>query len=270
MSRRVLVVDAFTEVAFRGNPAGVVFLGGEDWPADEWLAQVAAELHHSETAFLRADATKPDEFGLRWFTPTVEVDLCGHATLASAHAIWTTTGPDRSSLRFDTRSGALLARPGPHDSIQLDFPAKVVTAVPPPVGLLAALGQPADADVYTNDMDLLVELPSVEDVIALNPDPAALRGVECRAVIVTAPAPAGADYDFASRVFAPRVGVDEDPVTGSAHCALGPFWSARLGRNALRAAQLSARGGRLDTEVDGDRVLLTGHAITVLDGTLNH
>jgi PhzF family phenazine biosynthesis protein len=257
---RVFVVDAFTDVAFSGNPAGVVVL---DAPADaRWMQQVAAEMKHAETAFVVLGDT--DEFPLRWFTPAVEVDLCGHATLATAAVLAQLGLP--APFRFATRSGVLRASGGGTD-ITLDFPAKPVRPRTAPDGLAAALG--ADpVGVYGNGMDLLVELETAETVRGLRPDIAALAEVECRGVIVTAAADGDADHDFVSRFFAPRVGVDEDPVTGSAHCALAPFWSARFGRDDLVGLQVSARTGRVHVRVAGERVELTGSAVVVLAGEL--
>ncbi len=260
---RAFVVDAFTSSAFAGNPAGVVL---PPEPVDAaWMQQVAAEFRHAETAFLLA---RPDgSYDLRWFTPLVEVDLCGHATLASAHVLASIGVP--GPITFHTRGGPLTATMD-GAAIVLDFPACPVTSVDEPDGLSAALGIEM-LGVYANGTDLLVEVADAARVAAVSPDFAALAAVECRGVIVTAPAAIGAaedDHDFVSRFFAPRVGVDEDPVTGSAHCALGPFWGARLGRDTLTGVQLSARGGRVGVELRGSRVLLRGSAVTVLDGEL--
>jgi PhzF family phenazine biosynthesis protein len=255
------VVDAFTDTAFAGNPAGVVLL---DAPADPlWMQQVAAELKHSETAFLLDRGES--RYDLRWFTPTAEVDLCGHATLASAHVL--ASGGARGPFRFDTRSGQLSADVDDDNAISLDFPAKTVHGAEAPAGLIEALGvEPVGS--YANDMDLLLEVAGVEAVAAARPDFAALGQVECRGVILTAAADADADHDFVSRFFAPRVGVDEDPVTGSAHCALAPFWGERLGRSSLVGVQLSPRGGRVLVEWLGERVTLVGRAVIVLSGHL--
>lgn len=264
---RAFVVDAFTDRPFRGNPAGVVLLDTDsDTAADaSWMQDVAAELRHSETAFLHP----PDDDGsrrLRWFTPATEVDLCGHATLASAHVLASLDGP--GTLVFDTRSGRLTAAVAGDGRITLDFPAKPAEPAEPIAGLAEALGAHIVATHRCRTDDVLVEVADPTTVAGLRPDIAAVAAVPCRGVIVTAAADAGADHDFVSRFFAPRVGVDEDPVTGSAHCALAPFWSARLGRDDLVGVQLSARGGRIDVGLRGDRVLLTGRAVTVLDGTL--
>jgi PhzF family phenazine biosynthesis protein len=258
---RAFVVDAFTDIAFAGNPAGVVLLDG---PADEaWMQAVAAELRHSETAFVRA---RPDgDYDLRWFTPTVEVDLCGHATLASTHVLATTGRLGR--FAFHTRSGVLTATVS-GGAIELDFPSQAVAPVPEPTRLVEALGV-SPLGVYGNGVDLLVEVSDADTVRTLAPDLEVLSTVECRGVIVTAAAAPDAEHDFVSRFFGPRVGVDEDPVTGSAHCALGPFWAERLGRTSLTGVQLSARGGRVAVDVRGERVLLVGAAVTVLGGELH-
>ncbi len=258
------VVDAFTDHAFSGNPAAVCVL---DRPGtDAWMQSVAAEMKHSETAFLHPDA---DGYALRWFTPSVEVTLCGHATLASAHTLWESgREPATRELRFSTASGTLVAS-NRSDRIELDFPAKVVAPVPAPDGFLAKLGI-ADADARTvarNDLDYLVEVADERSVLALTPDPGVLRSLPARGVIVTALA-SRPGADFVSRFFAPGAGVDEDPVTGSAHCALAPFWSARLGRTELVGYQASERGGTVRTRVAGDRVVLGGRAVTVLRGEL--
>lgn len=226
------------------------------------MQRVAAEMNLSETAFL-----KPHEDGwsLRWFTPTVEVDLCGHATLASAHALWAERIDDGLTLRFHTRSGLLTAtREGAW--IELDFPATPETRSDPPPGLLEALGAKATY-VGRNKFDYLVEVGSEQEVRALTPDHARLKTIPVRGVIVTSRA-SGGDYDFVSRFFAPGSGIDEDPVTGSAHCSLVPFWAPRLGKSELVAYQASARGGILRVRQQGDRVRLGGRAVTVLRGEL--
>ena len=261
-------VDAFTDTAFRGNPAAVCLL--ERGTSAEWMQHVAAEMNLSETAFLvpRGDpsAGAGQGYDLRWFTPTVEVDLCGHATLASAHILWKTErlAPD-ASARFHTRSGLLTAtRDG--DLITLDFPATVPKPADAPLGLAEALGAEPQ-HVAQSRFDYLVEVEDEEIVRALEPDFRALGEIDVvRGVIVTAQGTGGTD--FVSRFFAPAVGVDEDPATGSAHCCLAPYWADKLGRNALNAYQASKRGGTLHVEVRGDRVLLGGHAVTVLRGEL--
>jgi PhzF family phenazine biosynthesis protein len=320
----VLVVDAFTNEPFRGNPAGVVLL--EKPRPDDWMQSFAAEMKHAETAFL-----VPEEggFHLRWFTPVAEVDLCGHATLASAHALWETgTLEAGHEARFRTRSGLLTARQV-RGGIEMDFPA-----LPPrPVedcdseggtGLVGAVVNKALSGavceaifrglgargryVGWNGSDYLVELDSEEAVRALKPDFATLGSIGTRGVIATAVAantggsapansgepatakgggsatakgggssapngggsstPNGGGYDFISRFFAPAFGIDEDPVTGSAHCALGPYWGAKLGKDEIVGYQASPRGGTIAIKLRGDRVALVGRAVTILRGTI--
>jgi PhzF family phenazine biosynthesis protein len=227
------------------------------------MQNVAREMNLSETAFLHPEK---DGYHLRWFTPAIEVDLCGHATLASAHVLWEMghLAPDRQA-RFSTLSGLLTAdRDG--DWIELDFPAEPDTAVEPPPNLIEALGV-EPAYVGKNRLDYLVEVDSEERLRALTPNMALLRMLPSRGVIVTSQAGAGS-YDFVSRFFAPNVGIDEDPVTGSAHCCLGPYWATRLKTNSFRAYQASARGGVIRVQVDGERVRLGGQAITVMRGEL--
>ncbi|KUM99877.1 oxidoreductase [Streptomyces yokosukanensis] len=261
---RAFIVDAFTDRPFAGNPAGVCLL---DTPADAaWMQQVAAEFNLSETAFVHP--VGEDTYGLRWFTPTVEVDLCGHATLATAHVLYTAHGAARdSTLRFETLSGVLAARPQGHRGITLDFPADPPTTAPVPQRLAKVLGA---EPVWTGraSHDLVVELPDAAAVGDLSPDIAALAEFSGRAVIVTAGGPGGADHDFVSRVFAPAAGIPEDPVTGAAHCVLAPHWAGRLGRTELIGVQLSPRGGRVGVTLHGDRVALLGQAVTVLEGEL--
>jgi PhzF family phenazine biosynthesis protein len=261
MSIPLWIVDAFTDRPFAGNPAAVCLL-----PAprpDRWMQQVAAEMNLSETAFLVA---REDGFSLRWFTPAVEVDLCGHATLASAHTLWQRglLAADQPA-RFHTRSGLLTAcKEGDH-RIRLDFPAKPLEPCPPPEGLLEALGVQA-VFVGRNQFDYLVEVVSEEEVRLAKPDFARLQTLPCRGVIFTARGTSG--FDFVSRFFAPGAGVAEDPVTGSSHCALGPFWGARLGKTELQGFQVSPRGGMVGVRLVGDRVHLLGQAVTMLRGEL--
>ncbi|MBF8188981.1 PhzF family phenazine biosynthesis protein [Nonomuraea sp. K274] len=251
---RLFTVDAFTDTAFKGNPAAVCLL---DSPVtDRWMQSVAAEMNLSETAFLLGDS-------LRWFTPATEVTLCGHATLATAHVLYS-TGAATGQLEFSTASGTLTVNRLPDGTLTMDFPAKEVTPAAVPAGLEKALGV-TPVQVGKSHLDLLVELDSEQTVRSLAPDIAALGAVDARGVIVTA---LGTETDFVSRFFAPNVGVPEDPVTGSAHCALSPYWSARLGRASLTGAQLSARGGIVHVTHDGNRVRLAGRAVTVLTGTL--
>ena len=270
MAVMLVQVDAFTRERFAGNPAAVCVLAE---PVDElWMRNVAREMNLSETAFLLRRA--PGVYGLRWFTPTVEVDLCGHATLASAHVLWEERlVPRDAGVRFETRSGVLLASRRA-DWIELDFPAEPPEAGEPPPGLLEALGVEARY-VGQNRFDHLVEVDSETVLRAVSPDMAALRPIGGRGVIVTSPAAsvvtrpsAGEAFDFVSRFFAPAAGIDEDPVTGSAHCCLGPYWRRRLGRDSLTGYQASARGGVVRVRVAGDRVRLGGQAVTVFRTTL--
>jgi PhzF family phenazine biosynthesis protein len=261
MSLTIYQVDAFTAKPFAGNPAAVCVLPR---PMDDnWMQNVAREMNLSETAFL---FRQEDGFRLRWFTPAVEVDLCGHATLASAHILWE-MGHARAGeqVRFHTRSGILSAeRKG--DWIEMDFPAKPEEPAPEPVGLAKALGVGIKY-LGRNQFDYLVEVDSEEIVHRMKPDFTLLMTLPVRGVIVTSPSSAP-EYDFVSRFFAPRVGVNEDPVTGSAHCCLGPFWANRLHKNEFVAYQASPRGGVLRVRVMGARVILGGQAVTVLRGEL--
>lgn len=263
MSQPILVVDAFTDRPFAGNPAAVCLLPA---PADEaWMRDVAREMNLAETAFLHRTG---DGFALRWFTPAVEVDLCGHATLASAHVLFEEghLAPG-DTARFQTRSGTLTAvRRG--TGIELDFPRAAAAAAPTPADLLPGLGISEARWVGRNQFDYFVELGSEAAVRALAPNFHALRSLGVRGVIVTSLADPGRPYDFVSRFFAPGAGIDEDPVTGSAHCALAPYWGARLGRDAMTGYQASARGGTVHVTCRGDRVLLGGQAVTVLRATL--
>jgi PhzF family phenazine biosynthesis protein len=262
MSFPFFQVDAFADGPFSGNPAAVVLLPTAAEAA--WMHKVAAEMNLSETAFLTRRAE--GEFDLRWFTPAVEVDLCGHATLASAHALWQGGHvPASTPLRFHTKSGVLTATPA-GGWIELDFPATHVKAVEPPDGLLDALRAQAKY-VGCSKFDYLVEVGSEDTVRKLKPDFAALRTLPVRGVIVTSEA-STPGWDFVSRFFAPGSGIDEDPVTGSAHCALTPYWSAKLGKTEFTARQLSARGGTLRLSLMGDRVKLRGQATSVLRGEL--
>ena len=261
---RLLQVDAFASGPFRGNPAAVCILDGARDEA--WMQSVAAEMNLSETAFLVA---RPDSssFDLRWFTPAVEVALCGHATLASAHALWQEgILGDGAQARFHTKSGVLTAnRDG--EWIELDFPATVAEETAPPPGLFESLGITSARYVGKNKFDYLVELESDDAVHALDPDHARLRTIPVRGVIVTSKS-SEPEFDFVSRFFAPGSGVDEDPVTGSAHCCLTPHWSSQLGKTSMTAFQASKRGGVVRVRLDGDRVKLGGRAVTVLRGEL--
>jgi PhzF family phenazine biosynthesis protein len=263
MGLPIVQVDAFTDRPFAGNPAAVCMLPA---PADpRWMQDVAREMNLSETAFL---VRQRDGFDLRWFTPAVEVDLCGHATLASAHVLWQDGHlPPETQARFHTRSGVLTAdRRGGSDWIELDFPATRAEPAAPPAGLTAAVGV-TPRFVGRNRFDYLLEVDGEDVVRGLKPDFGALARVDARGVIVTSRAAAAA-YDFVSRFFAPRAGVNEDPVTGSAHCALAPYWTAQLGRPDLVGYQASARGGTVRVRLQDDRVILSGQAVTVLRGDL--
>lgn len=263
MKLPIVQVDAFAERAFTGNPAAVCLLASS--LPDASLLAIAGEMNLSETAFLLARTD--GSYDLRWFTPAVEVNLCGHATLASAHALWQDghLAPD-ADARFHTRSGELGAR-RIDGRIVLDFPAQPAHAAPPPAGLLEALGVSQPRFVGRNTTDWMVEVENSATVRGLAPDFSRLGTVEARGVMVTAPGDDGG-IDFVSRFFAPASGIDEDPVTGSAHCCMGPFWAERLGRTSLVARQLSARGGTVHVEVAGARVRLGGTAVTVMRGEL--
>jgi len=275
MAIEIVQVDAFTQTPFAGNPAAICVL---ESPAETaWMQRVANEMNLAETAFLvprgsaKAGQGKRDEegFDLRWFTPTVEVDLCGHATLAAAHVLWQDghLAAD-AEARFHCLSGRLGAHRKPDGAIALDFPAEPATAVKPPAGLLAALGVEAPRFVGRNRLDWLVEVADETAVRATSPDMAHLGRIEARGVMVTSVAAPGAAYDFVSRFFAPAAGVDEDSVTGSAHCCLGPYWNEKLGKDPVRGYQASARGGLVTVALRGDRVDLIGHAVTVMRGQL--
>jgi PhzF family phenazine biosynthesis protein len=257
---RIVQVDAFTAVPFAGNPAAVCVLPA---PAESrWMQDVARELNLSETAFL---VPRADGYDLRWFTPAAEVDLCGHATLASAHVLWEDGHLAAGApARFHTKSGLLTATRR-DDWIELDFPAEPPAPAAPPPDLLPALGVTAIA-VLRNRMDWFVEVGDAGAVRAVAPDLTRLARVATRGVVVTARADGA--YDFVSRFFAPAVGVPEDPVTGSAHCGLGPYWGAKLGRAELTGYQASARGGVVRVRLAGERVVLGGQAVTVLRGEL--
>jgi len=260
---RLLQIDAFTADAFRGNPAAVCLLDRER--EESWMQNVAAEMNLSETAFL---LPTDDGFSLRWFTPAVEVALCGHATLASAHALWEEQFlAPADTARFHTKSG-LLTADLKGEWIELDFPATLEEPSDPPPGLLESLGITDPVYVGRNKFDYLVEVSSEKLLRALEPNHAQLRRIPVRGVIVTSRA-AGGNVDFVSRFFAPGSGVDEDPVTGSAHCCLTPYWAPRLGKEEMVAFQASRRGGIVRVQLAGDRVKLSGRAVTVLRGDLS-
>jgi PhzF family phenazine biosynthesis protein len=262
VSLPVVAVDAFAERPFGGNPAAVVFLDGER--GDAWRLAVAAEFNLSETAFVEA---RGDAFALRWFTPTVEVPLCGHGTLAAAHALWETgRAPSGREIRFETKSGPLTARRD-GERIVLDFPALPARVSTPPPGLTAALAITPVA-CAENDGAYLFELDSEESVRRAAPDLAKWDALTKKGLLITAAA-RGKDYDVVSRCFFPGEGIPEDPVTGSAHCALGPYWAGRLGKTELTACQASKRGGLLTVPMRGGRVELGGRAFTAWRGSLS-
>lgn len=250
-------IDAFTGRLFRGNPAAVCPL--EEWLEDEQMQAIAAENNLSETAFF---VRHGEGYQLRWFTPKVEVDLCGHATLASAFVILNYLEPAREEARFETRSGELVVRRN-GDLLAMDFPAREPWRCECPVALSQALGKPP-LELW-EARDYMAVYESEDEVRALAPDMGALVVVGHFAVIVTAP---GREADFVSRFFAPAAGVPEDPVTGSAHCTLVPYWAKRLGKTQLKARQVSARGGELFCEYHGERVTIAGHVVRYLEGTI--
>ncbi|WP_020140281.1 PhzF family phenazine biosynthesis protein [Streptomyces sp. 351MFTsu5.1] len=271
---RIRIVDAFTDRPFAGNPAGVLLLDdlpGDTFPDDDRLQNIALEVNHAETAFAhRLPGGGEADWALRWFTPATEVAMCGHATLATAHVLHT-TGAHTGPVRFATRSGVLVATPAEDGSITLDFPTAPLTPVAPPAGVAEALGAaPLTAfDTGPDIGDLLLELDDEKTVRALRPDIKALAAHSARGIIATARAEnPELGYDFVSRCFFPNVGIDEDPVTGSAHTALAPYWSQRLGRTTLTGLQASPRSGRVRTQLRGERTLLTGRAVTVIEGEL--
>jgi PhzF family phenazine biosynthesis protein len=261
MSNELHLVDAFTGDPFRGNTAAVCIMEGPADPA--WMQQVAGEMKHSETAFLHAGK---GVWHLRWFTPEREVDLCGHATLAAAFILWTSghESPE-STISFETPSGILTAHKD-GDWIALDFPAEPIISPASVPGLDTALGV-SPVFVGRNRFDILAELPSAADLCTLEPDMAALAAIPTRGIIVTAASDLP-HFDFVSRFFAPSVGVPEDPVTGSSHCCLGPYWGKKLDKTELNGFQCSARGGMVRVTLKGERVILAGHAVHVASGKL--
>jgi len=256
----IFTVDAFTSEVFSGNPAAVCPL--ETWLPDGTLQAIAAENNLSETAFLVA---RDDGYDLRWFTPAVEVDLCGHATLASAHVVTTHLAPGTDSVRFHTRSGILtVARDG--DAFRMDFPAAPPKHRPDDADVAAGLRATPVETLHA--VKLVAVFASEAEVAALRPDMPAVAALDGDGVIATAPGKDIAVIDFVSRYFAPHAGIPEDPVTGSAHCVLAPYWADRLGKTRLNARQISRRGGDLAVEVHGDRVLLTGRVAPYLEGRI--
>ena len=271
---RMLIIDAFAERPFAGNPAAVCLLGSQGWPDEAWMQRLAAELNLPMTAFVHPLANDVDaDYALRWFTPAIEEKLCGHATLATAHALHSERC-SAGTVRFSTLSGVLIAHFTDDGTITLDFPAATVAEMQVPEGLDLALGASAEAACSTGTLrDVLVVLADEATVRGLAPDFEAISRIQrrddIRGITATAPADDGArGYDFVSRFFSPADGLPEDPVTGSAHTALAPYWSPRLGRDRLTGLQASPRSGLVRTFVREDRVELTGRAVTVLDGTL--
>ena len=253
-------IDAFTSRVFSGNPAAVVPL--ETWLEDARLQQIAFENGLSETAFFVR--TAEHRYHLRWFTPAVEVDLCGHATLASAFVLFEELAESGAAITFDSRSGPLHVTRLSDGKLELDFPKLPATERATAPNLTAALGQPPH-EIFRNERSWLCVYPREADVVALRPDPVALNKITPGRIIATAPS---STCDFVSRYFAPDAGIPEDPVTGSAHCVLVPYWAARLGRNELHARQVSQRGGELWCRLAGDRVRIAGHAVRYLRGEI--
>lgn len=252
-------VDAFSHTLFSGNPAAVCLL--EDWPEDATLQAIATENKLAETAFV---VCRPEAVLLRWFTPKTEVALCGHATLATAHVLFSYRAWPSDMIRFLTRQSGELAVTRREQLLEMNFPSRAFCKIQPPAGLAEALNI-TPLDVYDSEEDLLVLAENEKIVRELSPDFQKLEGIACRGVIVTA---AGDATDFVSRFFAPRIGIDEDPVTGSAHCVLIPFWAKRLGKTELLARQVSKRGGTLFCRHQGSRVHIAGHAVLYLEGEL--
>ena len=250
-------VDAFTDQPFKGNPAAVISL--ESWLPDQVLQDIATENNLSETAYFHGSNGRYD---LRWFTPVSEVALCGHATLASGWVLRNELGETAPTIRFMTKSGELRVS-GENDTFTLDFPLQIASECPPPAGLLEALGI-EKAEVLSAE-DFLVVVKDEETVRNLAPDFTMMKKLPLRGVMVTAP---GNDVDFVSRWFGPKVGVNEDPVTGSAHTTLAPYWADRLGKKVLQALQVSARSGKLLCEIDNDRVYITGSAVKYMEGKI--
>ena len=252
-------IDAFTDKTFKGNPAAVCIL--ENWPSDELMQDIAAENNLSETAFV---VKKENKFEIRWFTPAIEVALCGHATLASAHVLFLYYHHPGSELHFYSPHSGDLFVSKKDDLLTLDFPVDPIQAVEPPKELLGAFKK-TPLEVYQGKTDYLLIFDSQKDIVACDPDMNLLKESKARGVIVSAP---GKKADFVSRFFAPGSGVDEDPVTGSAHTTLTPYWSEKLGKKRMKARQLSKRGGKLICELNRDRVLISGKAVTYLKGEI--
>jgi len=262
---RLRTVDAFTDKPFTGNPAAVVLL--DAMPTDEWMTAVARETNLSDTAFVIKERSVDADFRLRWFTPVMEVELCGHATLASAHCLFEDGAS--SPIRFATRSGALTVSMRPDGSLAMDFPACPPSEIEARTAAAGALGSAVEWTGRTDDgfffLALLADERSVRD---LSPDLIAVSKLDASAVIVTSAADPGQEFDFVSRLFAPNAGIPEDPVTGSSHTVLAPFWARRLGRTTLVGVQASWRPGLVGVTVSDARVVITGRAVTVVDGVL--
>jgi PhzF family phenazine biosynthesis protein len=259
MKLGIYQIDAFTREAFHGNPAAVVPL--EEWLPAETMLSIAAENNLAETAFFVREG---DRFELTWFTPEIEIDLCGHATLASAYVIWKELGFEGDEIRFETRKSGTLTVTREGDLMTLDFPSRPAEETDAPDGLAEALG--GSPQKVLKSRDYLAIFDTEAEVLALRPDFKAITDLGVHAVIATAP---GDTSDFVSRFFAPSVGVDEDPVTGSAHCTLIPYWAEQLGKNELYARQVSKRGGELFCELRGDRVRISGNAVLYLKGEID-
>lgn len=254
----IFQIDAFTDVVFKGNPAAVCPL--VEWLPDDLLQAIAAENNLSETAFFTHQG---NEYELRWFTPLREVDLCGHATLAAAHVVLSHLEPDADQVNFQTKSGLLTVKRWQYNSLAMDFPSRPALPLEAPEILIRALGhQPVEV---LASRDLMAVFNTAAEIRALTPDLHLIQQLECLGLIVTAP---GDDCDFVSRFFAPQAGIPEDPVTGSAHCTLIPYWAEKLGKSELLARQVSARGGELICQNQGERVLIAGRAVEYLSGTL--
>ncbi|HEV2012168.1 MAG TPA: PhzF family phenazine biosynthesis protein [Candidatus Limnocylindria bacterium] len=263
---RLRTVDAFTDRPFTGNPAAVVML--DDAPPDDWMAAVARETNLSDTAFVIRETLADADFRLRWFTPAREVDLCGHATLASAHCLF--EDGVRGPIRFATRSGVLTVSQRRDGSLAMDFPAWPPAQVEFRAAAAEALGMPVEWTGRTDNNFFLVAVVADERAVRrLTPDLNAVARLDAVALIVTAAAASGQTYDFVSRLFAPNAGINEDPVTGSSHTVLGPYWGGRLGRTSLVGLQASGRSGLVGVELNGDRVVIVGRAVTVVDGVLS-
>lgn len=263
MTTPIYQVDAFTDRPYSGNPAAVAIF--DTFPTDAEMQSIAAEMNLAETAFV---VSRGEAYDLRWFTPTVEVDLCGHATLSAAHVLWETGRlPQNRPALFDTRSGRLVAESAA-GGIQLAMPTLLSRDVTPPDGLISALGV-KPVVVALSKFDYLVQVASANEVREAQVNCRALEKIEARGVILTALSD-NSRYDFISRFFAPAAGIDEDPVTGSAHCVLGAFWKAKLGKDSMRAYQASRRGGSMTVNVNGDHTTLVGQAVTVFRGELLH